>query len=234
MPVFLLNDDIETFPSVRMAEPDGLLAVGGDLSVNRLLNAYRCGIFPWYSEDSPILWWFTHPRFVLFPDRLHVPKSLKKILTSGRFTFTVNTQFERVIEGCATSFRPDQEGSWLVPEMLEAYITLHRAGWAHSVEAWQDGELAGGLYGVALGRAFFGESMFFYRPDASKAAFAWFASSLHSLGFEFIDCQQETAHLKRFGAELVEGEFFTGMIDVALRDGLRPDIKALRFFGLKE
>lgn len=231
MPVYLLNDDIRLFPPVDLAEPDGLLAVGGDLSIPRLLNAYSRGIFPWYSEESPILWWYTNPRFALFPNKLHVPRSLKKILTSPRFTFSVNSAFATVIKNCAASFRPDQAGSWLVPEMVEAYIALHNAGWAHSVEAWQDGELAGGLYGVAMGRAFFGESMFYSRPNASKAAFAWFVPKLANLGFELIDCQQETPHLERFGAELIEGGIFSSLLDKALRDGPQFSAAAKAFFA---
>lgn len=207
MPIYALAEDSYEFPPARLAEPNGLLAVGGDLSLARLTAAYRQGIFPWYSLGEPILWWSPSPRCVILPPQgqggLHVPRSVKKILRAGTFTFTVNAAFDRVIRSCAAIYRPEQPGTWIIPEMIEAYIELHRAGRAHSVEAWQGGELAGGLYGVAMGRAFFGESMFYTRANASKAAFAWLAEKLFESGCMFIDCQQETEHMLRFGAELL-------------------------------
>lgn len=188
------------FPDPEEADPDGLLAVGGDLSPQRLLTAYSNGIFPWYAEDSPILWWSTNPRLVLIPAEFHLPRSLGRVLRRGTFSFTMDTDFSGVIAGCARSPRPGQEGTWIVDEMVEAYTLLHRLGYAHSVETWQDGELVGGLYGISLGAAFFGESMFYAVPNASKAAFATLVAQLKTWGFTLIDCQQTTHHLLRFGA----------------------------------
>lgn len=220
MPVYALAEDSELFPPVEQAEPDGLLAIGGDLSLARLLAAYRRGIFPWYGPGQPILWWSPAPRCAVLPPGpsggLHIPRSLKKILASARFTFTVNAAFDKVVRSCARAFRPGQSGTWIVPEMIQAYLRLHRAGAAHSVEAWREGELAGGLYGVALGRAFFGESMFYRQPEASKAAFAWLAGSLFERGFRFIDCQQETGHMSRFGAELLPRDRFQALLAEAV------------------
>lgn len=227
MPLFRLAADSVLFPPVELAEPDGLLAIGGDLSLERLLAAYRQGIFPWYGADTPILWWSPNPRCVLFPERLHLPASLRRVLNSGRFSFTVNRAFRAVMENCARAPRPGQDGTWIVPEMVDAYTRLHLRGRAHSVEAWQDGELAGGLYGVSLGRAFFGESMFYHRPDASKAAFAWLAKQLTRLGFEIMDCQQETEHMLRFGAELVDRREFLQVIKRAMK---REDGAVLSFW----
>ncbi|WP_147821612.1 leucyl/phenylalanyl-tRNA--protein transferase [Salidesulfovibrio onnuriiensis] len=196
------------FPDPEDAEPDGLLAVGGDLSVTRLLTAYANGIFPWYSPDSPILWWSTDPRLVLFPEDLHVPGSLRRVLNQRRFDFTMDKDFRGVINGCARTPRPGQDGTWIVDEMVEAYSLLHDMGFAHSVEAWLDGKLVGGVYGVSLGRVFFGESMFYAVPDASKAAFVMLVRQLCRWGFRLIDCQQTTEHLLRFGAvELQRPDF---------------------------
>ncbi len=188
------------FPDPEEAEPDGLLAVGGDLSPKRLLTAYANGIFPWYAEGSPILWWSTNPRLVLLPDQFHLPRSLRRVLNSGRFTFTMDADFSAVIRACARAPRPDQDGTWIVDDMVRAYVGLHELGYAHSVETWLDGELVGGLYGVSIGSAFFGESMFYSMPDASKAAFAVLVEQLTRWGFSMIDCQQTTRHLLRFGA----------------------------------
>lgn len=199
MPVFLLNAE-PVFPRPSLAEPGGLLAVGGDLGQERLLAAYRGGIFPWYDEDSPILWWSPDPRPLVFPDRLHVSRRLARTIRSGPFAVTLDTDFGGVIRGCAGVRRELGDGTWLVPEMIEAYERLHAAGYAHSVEAWLGGELVGGAYGMAIGRAFFGESMFHRVADASKVAFVALARHLFELGFHFIDCQQTTGHLCRFGA----------------------------------
>jgi leucyl/phenylalanyl-tRNA--protein transferase len=208
------HDPGSPFPDVALAErePDGLLAVGGDLSLERLLNAYRRGIFPWFSPGDPILWWSPDPRTVLLPDRLHVSRSLRKTLRRRTFTVTMDRAFQRVIESCAGP-RRDCDGTWLVPQMIAAYQRLHRAGHAHSVEVWQDGELAGGLYGVALGRAFFGESMFSHVNDASKVALVHLCRTLRDWRFGLVDCQVMTGHLVRMGALQVPREVFTGLLD---------------------
>jgi leucyl/phenylalanyl-tRNA--protein transferase len=214
MPVFRLSRETLEFPDPSLADPDGLVAVGGDLSPQRILRAYALGIFPWYPENSPILWWSPDPRCVLLPEDLHIPRSLERVLRQGRFSFSLDAAFGEVIENCADSRR--HSGTWLLPEMIGAYKFLHSLGLAHSVEAWQGGELAGGLYGLALGRVFFGESMFFRRPDASKAALIHLVRLLAGAGFALIDCQQETANLLRFGARGLPREVFLRR----LREGL--------------
>jgi leucyl/phenylalanyl-tRNA--protein transferase len=196
------------FPDPELAEPDGLLAVGGDLSPERLLRAYAEGIFPWYSEETPILWWSPEPRMVLLPEELHVPRSLRRTLRAGRYGIRADTAFDRVIRRCAEQERPGQDGTWITAEMVEAYERLHALGHAHSIEAWDEEGLAGGFYGVSLGAAFFGESMFADRPDASKAAFATAVEWMRGRGIEIVDCQVDTDHLRRFGArEIPRAEF---------------------------
>lgn len=199
MPVFRLTEEF-AFPPVELAEPEGLLAVGGDLSEERLLLAYSLGIFPWYSEGSPILWWSPDPRLVLFPEEFKASRSLRQTINKKVFTVTMDKAFEDVIEKCAEVRRADDGGTWITPEMAEAYIKLHRRGHAHSVESWHDGELMGGLYGVALGGAFFGESMFTTAPDASKVALAALVERLSEWGFDIIDCQVTTEFFKGLGA----------------------------------
>jgi leucyl/phenylalanyl-tRNA---protein transferase len=198
--VFLLTDDEEAFPPPDLADRSGLLAVGGPLTPRRLLAGYRRGIFPWYSTGQPVLWHSPDPRFVLPAGRLHVPRSLEKTLRHVPFTVRADTVFDRVVEACANAPRPDQDGTWITAEVRLAYGELHRLGVAHSVETWRGTELVGGLYGVALGSAFFGESMFTQAPNASKVAFATLARALFAAGCRLIDCQMETAHLARFGA----------------------------------
>jgi len=198
------------FPDPVHADEDGLLAVGGDLSSHRLLMAYAQGIFPWYSENSPILWWSPDPRLILEPARIHVPKRLDRILRQGRFRFTLDTAFEQVITSCAGTPRNGARGTWIVPEMLAAYCRLHELGFAHSIEVWSGEALVGGLYGVALGGAFFGESMFYLEPDASKAGLVTLMRALEAAGFVLFDCQQTTAHMLRFGGfEVPRGEFLS-------------------------
>ena len=199
MPVQRLGSEL-VFPPPEQAEPGGLLAVGGDLAPDRLLLAYSLGIFPWYDESLPILWHSPDPRTVLVPHELHVPRSLAKLLRRARFEVTLDACFPRVIEACAATPRGRGEGTWITDEMRAAYLRLHAQGFAHSAEAWSGGELAGGLYGVALGACFFGESMFTHRPDASKVAFATLVRQLERWGFKLIDCQMHTEHLARFGA----------------------------------
>lgn len=191
----------DPFPPFERAleEPNGLLAAGADLSVARLISAYERGIFPWYSNGQPVLWWSPDPRMVLFPDKLRVPRSLRKRLGRRDYKVTADTAFEEVIRGCAAP-RRDHDGTWITDDMLAAYVRLHRAGYAHSIETWIGGRLAGGLYGVALGRMYYGESMFTRVPDASKIALVHLVRQLERLGFGMIDCQMATAHLARFGA----------------------------------
>lgn len=199
MPVFRLDDRL-VFPPPELAE-DGLLAVGGDLRPERLLLAYSLGIFPWYEEGQPILWHSPDPRMVLEAGKLHVPRRLEKTLRRRPYRLTLDTAFRRVIEGCADCRRRDEAGTWITPEMIEAYIELHRRGAAHSAEAWKGEELAGGLYGVSLGGAFFGESMFTRFPDASKLAFVALVRQLERWGITLVDSQVYTENLARFGAE---------------------------------
>jgi leucyl/phenylalanyl-tRNA--protein transferase len=214
MPVYLLSDEI-LFPPVEYAE-NGLLAVGGDLSPERLVAAYSQGIFPWYSEGDPILWHSPDPRFVLTSGAFRVPRSLRKRLSGTDLRLAMDERFEDVISFCAAAPRPRQRGTWITPEMKEAYIELHRLGLAHSMEAVREGELVGGLYGVSLGGAFFGESMFARESDASKIAFVALVRKLERWGVQLIDCQVETDHLARFGAFPVSRERYLEMLREAL------------------
>lgn len=211
MPVFSLGDEL-LFPPPSMAEPDGLLAVGGDLSPERIVSAYAQGIFPWYAEDSPILWWSPDPRLVLFPRELIISRSLRQLLRRQQYRITVDTAFERVIAGCASADRGDDAGTWITEEMQQAYGELHAQGYAHSVESWLGDELAGGLYGISLGRIFFGESMFARRANASKVAFATIVQKLGADGFNLIDCQVKTRHLQSFGAREIAGREFRDIL----------------------
>jgi leucyl/phenylalanyl-tRNA--protein transferase len=183
-----------------LEQPDGLLAAGGTLATKRLVEAYRSGIFPWFNDGDPILWWSPDPRTILRPDKVHVSHSLKKRLKKGEYCVSIDCAFVRVLDGCAAP-RPGDGGTWLSPAMRRAYTSLHNAGLAHSIEVWMDGELAGGVYGVAIGRMFFGESMFAQRTDASKIGIVVLAQQLARWRFPFIDCQLETAHLLSLGAE---------------------------------
>ncbi|QJB35590.1 leucyl/phenylalanyl-tRNA--protein transferase [Chitinophaga oryzae] len=212
MPVFRLNKKQLLFPPVHLAEPDGLLAVGGDLSAERLLLAYRSGIFPWFDE-RPILWWSPDPRFVLFPADLKVSSSMKQVLRRNQFRITYNADFPAVIARCSRIPRPGQDSTWITDEMQEAYIRLHQAGYAMSVESWMDDELVGGLYGVKIGDCFFGESMFSDVSNASKAAFITFVQAYaHEL--KLIDCQVETEHLASLGAGFIPRDTFLELIQV--------------------
>ncbi len=209
------------FPPVELASPEGLLAIGGDLRAERLLEAYYHGIFPWYNEDQPILWWSPDPRAVLFPYKLKVSRSLKRTLRKNRFTVTLDQRFRDVMRACAESpRRRSTGGTWITPEMLEAYCRLQELGYAHSCEAWLDGQLAGGLYGVAVGAAFFGESMFNRATDASKVAFVHLVRQLQRWGYLLIDCQLPSAHLRSLGAEEIPRRSFLRWLDTAL---VRPN-----------
>ena len=215
MPVFRLSERL-AFPPPELAEESGLLAVGGDLRPERLLLAYQLGIFPWYHDGLPILWYSPEPRMVLEADRLVVNRSLRKSIRRGRYQVTLDTAFDRVIRACAEVPRPGQDGTWITSDMLAAYLRLHEIGYAHSVEAWDGAELAGGLYGVSLGGAFFGESMFARAPDASKVAFVALVEQLLRWDIRLIDCQVHTEHLERFGAEEWPRERYLARLAVAL------------------
>jgi len=209
--MYLLNNDL-VFPPLDMADEDGLLAIGGDLSTERLLLAYRSGIFPWYNEDEPICWWSPDPRFVLYPEELKVSSSMKTVLQNGKFRFTTNRAFEQVIQNCKSVSRQGQDGTWISPAMQKAYTTLHQLGYAHSAETWQDGELIGGLYGIRLGNLFFGESMFSLKPNASKFAFINYVRQLQKENVQLIDCQLHTNHLESLGARMIPRELFTKIL----------------------
>lgn len=210
MAPYILSKEIH-FPPVHLAGPDGLLAIGGDLSPARLLEAYRHGIFPWY-EGSLVLWWCPNPRFVLFPDELKINKSIKPLLNRQAFTFTINKAFEEVIHHCKNSYRPGQDGTWITDEVEEAYIQLHKLGYAHSAEVWSAGQLAGGLYGIRLGKVFFGESMFSKETNASRYSFIKYIQVLQQEGVKLIDCQVYTEYLESFGARMIPGAAFDELL----------------------
>ena len=216
MPVYQLSED-PVFPPPQLATKEGLLAVGGDLSPKRLLTAYRNGIFPWYSEGEPILWWSPDPRLILYPDELKVSRSLNKVINRGDFQVTIDRAFKTVITECAQVRLDNHEGTWIVAEMVQAYCRLHECGFAHSVEVWQQDRLAGGLYGVSLGKCFFGESMFTRIANASKVALVALVKHLKPLDFAFIDCQITTDHLTRFGAREIPRTRYLNELAKALK-----------------
>lgn len=215
MPIFVLPDE-PLFPSPELAEADGLLAIGGDLSEQRLLTAYRCGIFPWYSAGQPVLWYSPDPRMILFPGNFRRYKNLRRTVGSGKFEVRYDTDFEAVITHCSHVPRKGHAGTWITGEMKEAYINLHRRGYCHSVEVYCEGRLAGGLYGLSLGGVFFGESMFHLVTDASKVALWHLVDRLSGWQFDFIDVQQETGHLRRLGAEAVDRRKFLTLLQQSL------------------
>jgi len=217
MPVFRLTDEL-LFPPPELADPDGLLAVGGDLGVERLLAAYRLGIFPWYSEQEPILWWAPSPRLILEPKDFRLSRRMQRTLRQKKFRLSMDTAFQQVIESCGTSRTETGEGTWINHDMREAYCRLHDAGFAHSVECWQGNELVGGLYGVSLGSIFFGESMFSRERDSSKAALAGLVERLQDWQFDLIDCQITTAHLQRMGAREIPGAEFYNWLEKCLQN----------------
>ena len=209
--MFLLNHELY-FPPVDHADENGLLAIGGDLSSERLLLAYRSGIFPWFSEDDPVCWWSPDPRFVLFPAEIKISKSMQQVFKKKQFRFTTNTAFEQVITGCQQVYRQGQDGTWITGEMKAAYIKLHKAGYAHSAEAWLNGQLAGGLYGIRLGNVFFGESMFSHFSNASKFAFISYVQQLEKENVQLIDCQLHTNHLESLGAVMISRPDFISLL----------------------
>lgn len=219
MPIFRITDRL-AFPDPRLASAEGLLAVGGDLSPQRLLLAYSLGIFPWYGRGEPLLWWSPDPRCVIGPSEVHVSRRLARTLRRGSFRVTCNRAFDAVIAACADLRRHEPGGTWLVPEMQAAYRQLHRLGYAHSVEVWQGDQLAGGMYGVALGRFFFGESMFHNVTDASKVALVTLCRHLAEQRFVLLDCQVPNPHLQRMGAKSLARELF---LETLYREGLGPD-----------
>lgn len=216
MPVFML-DDKEAFPPAELANRDGLLAIGGDLSTERLLLAYRSGIFPWFSDDSPILWWSPDPRMVLFPGDFKVSKSLERTINKDVFDIAFDQDFDTVIDRCASVPRKDQSGTWITAGMIDAYKELHRMGYAHSVSAYYEGKMVGGLYGISIGKVFFGESMFHLMTDASKVAFSYLVKRLEGWNFDLIDAQQKTKHLRSFGAKAIPRREFLLILEDAVK-----------------
>ena len=208
MPVYWLNDDPTAFPDPEGANEMGIVALGGDLSAERLLNAYHLGMFPWFSEGEPVMWWSPDPRFVLFPADLKVSKSMRPYFNQHKFTVTYDRDFQAVITSCQEAYRPGQSGTWITADMVDAYCRLHELGFAHSVEVWKGDDLVGGLYGIALGRIFFGESMFAKASNASKFGFISLVRRLHERNYTLIDCQQETSHLASLGARAIPRSTF--------------------------
>ena len=220
MPLYRLDTRFpELFPDPLQTRGDGPACYGGDLSPERLFNAYRLGYFPWYSEGEPILWWHPDPRFVLFPDKLKVSKSMRPYFNQQKYTVRFDTRFREVMNACRATYRPGQWGSWITDELVEGYVSLHKLGLAHSVEVFEGDQLVGGLYGLALGKVFFGESMFHHRPNASKFAFISLVRFLREQGFRVIDCQQETAHLASLGGESVTRREFLDLIGPIPEEG---------------
>ncbi len=222
MPVFRLGPE-PIFPPVDLAEPEGLLALGGDLETERLLNAYRQGIFPWYEPGGPILWWSPDPRLVLFPAELRVSARLRRTIRQERFETRFNTAFAAVIKACAQVPRKHEDGTWITPEMQQAYIRLHELGHAHCMESWRDGELVGGIYGVRVGRCFCGESMFHRQTDASKVALVALVRRLTTAGVSLIDCQVASEHLLRLGAREISRASFLQFLKPSLEEHARPE-----------
>lgn len=200
MPIYMLTDELR-FPPPEGASPEGIVAIGGDFRPERLLLGYAQGIFAWPSEGLPLLWFSPDPRFALVPQHAHLPRKLRKLMRKEPYEIRFDTAFDQVIRRCAETPRVGQRGTWITEELMEGYEALARVGYAHSIEAWHDGKLVGGLYGVALGKVFFGESMFALAPDASKCAFATLLGQLVAWDFKLVDCQVHTEHLERFGAE---------------------------------
>jgi len=216
MALFVLDEQIK-FPPTYLAEPDGLLAMGGDLSTERLLLAYRSGIFPWY-DGGVILWWAPDPRFVLFPGELKISKSVWSLLNRQAFTFTTNQAFAQVLGECKKIIRPGQDGTWITNEVEKAYTSLFQLGYACSAEVWKDGELVGGLYGIRIGKVFFGESMFSKVSNASRYAFACYLQVLQDDGVELIDCQVYTPYLESMGAKMITGKEFNSLLGKLITD----------------
>ena len=210
--MFLLSNELY-FPPVTEADEEGILAIGGDLSTQRLLLAYRNGIFPWYSDDEPIIWWCPNPRFVLFPDEIKISKSMRAVIKKQTYSFTINNCFNNVIKNCKTINREGQSGTWISEEVIDAYTNLHNLGYALSAETWKNNKLVGGLYGVKMGNIFFGESMFSLSPNASKFAFIQLVQHLKNEGVKLIDCQVYTNHLESLGAKMIDRNDFMRLLE---------------------
>ena len=210
--MYILNKEL-FFPPVKFADEDGMFAIGGDLSTERLLLAYRNGIFPWYNDGEPICWYCPDPRFVLIPAELEISKSMRTVINSGLFSFTINKAFDEVIKNCKTVYRKNQPGTWISDAIIKAYSALHVQGYAHSAEAWSKGELVGGLYGIRLGKVFFGESMFNKQSNASKFAFIKYVQYLNKQDVQLIDCQVYTSHLQSLGAKMIERDYFLQLLN---------------------
>lgn len=225
----ILQNEAQPLPLASQADAEGLVAIGGKLTSVRLKEAYSKGIYPWYDEESPILWWSPDPRMVLIPEELHIPKSMRPLLHKKAFRITLNAAFEDVIRKCAETARPDQDGTWILEEIISAYVQWHREGFVHSFEAWLDEELVGGFYGVNIGKVFYGESMFASVPNASKYAFIRGVQWMQEQGVELIDCQMETDHLKRFGAVAIDREVFIQQVDrlVSSQNAIPAEIRDL-------
>ena len=210
--MFLLSNELY-FPPVTEADEEGILAIGGDLSTQRLLLAYRNGIFPWYTDDEPIIWWCPNPRFVLFPDEIKISKSMRAVIKKQTYSFTINNCFNNVIKNCKTINREGQSGTWISEEVIDAYTNLHNLGYALSAETWKNNKLVGGLYGVKMGNIFFGESMFSLSPNASKVAFIQLVQHLKNEGVKLIDCQVYTNHLESLGAKMIDRNDFMRLLE---------------------
>ncbi len=210
--MFLLSNELY-FPPVTEADEEGILAIGGDLSTQRLLLAYRNGIFPWYTDDEPIIWWCPNPRFVLFPDEIKISKSMRAVVKKQTYSFTINNCFNNVIKNCKTINREGQSGTWISEEVIDAYTNLHNLGYALSAETWKNNKLVGGLYGVKMGNIFFGESMFSLSPNASKFAFIQLVQHLKNEGVKLIDCQVYTNHLESLGAKMIDRNDFMRLLE---------------------
>ena len=210
--MFLLSNELY-FPPVTEADEEGILAIGGDLSTQRLILAYRNGIFPWYTDDEPIIWWCPNPRFVLFPDEIKISKSMRAVIKKQTYSFTINNCFNNVIKNCKTINREGQSGTWISEEVIDAYTNLHNLGYALSAETWKNNKLVGGLYGVKMGNIFFGESMFSLSPNASKFAFIQLVKHLKNEGVKLIDCQVYTNHLESLGAKMIDRNDFMRLLE---------------------
>lgn len=220
MSIFLLDKNNFVFPHPYLADKDGFLAMGGDLSPERLLCAYQSGIFPWYNDSTPVLWFSTHPRMILYPDKLKISKSMKQLLNREAFRVSIDTAFEEVISACAKQKRQNQSGTWITDELRNSFIQLHEMGYAHSVEVWDAEDLVGGLYGLCLGKIFYGESMFAHKSNASKYGFIKLIQILKEKSFDLVDCQQDTPHLRSFGAELMHRQdFFLALKQNSFKEG---------------